>query len=92
VPGPLAVHLLLTPLPLTDREREILGRVASGDTDREIAALLGISEHTVHSHLDRLRDKIGVRRRADLTRFAIEYSLVPPAPGRGRSTHPARGD
>ncbi|MDQ0847396.1 response regulator transcription factor [Streptomyces sp. V1I6] len=92
VPGPLAVHLLLEPLHLTDREREILGRVASGDTDREIAVLLGISEHTVHSHLDRLRDKIGARRRADLTRFAIEYSLVPPTPGRGRSTHPARGD
>ncbi|MFE5712547.1 LuxR C-terminal-related transcriptional regulator [Streptomyces sp. NPDC056501] len=92
VPGPLAVHLLLAPLHLTDREQEILGRVASGDTDREIAALLGISEHTVHSHLDRLRDKIGARRRADLTRFAIEYSLVPPTPGRGRSAHPTRGD
>jgi DNA-binding NarL/FixJ family response regulator len=92
VPGPLAVHLLLMPLHLTDREREILGRVASGDTDREIAALLGISEHTVHSHLDRLRDKIGARRRADLTRFAIEHSLVPPTSGRGRSTHPTRGD
>ncbi|MFI6417316.1 LuxR C-terminal-related transcriptional regulator [Streptomyces sp. NPDC050842] len=92
VPGPLAVHLLHAPLHLTDREREILGRVASGDTDREIAVLLGISEHTVHSHLDRLRDKIGARRRADLTRFAIEYSLVPPTPGRGRSTYPVRGD
>ncbi|MFD6888249.1 LuxR C-terminal-related transcriptional regulator [Streptomyces sp. NPDC059957] len=83
VPAPLAVHLLVAPLHLTDREREILGRVASGDTDREIAVLLGISEHTVHSHLDRLRDKIGGRRRADLTRFAIEYSLVPPPPGQG---------
>lgn len=92
VPGPLAVHLLVAPLHLTDREREILVRVASGDTDREIAALLGISEHTVHSHLDRLRDKIGARRRADLTRFAVEYSLVPPTSGRGRSTHRARGD
>ncbi|MFF8836957.1 LuxR C-terminal-related transcriptional regulator [Streptomyces sp. NPDC015130] len=92
VPGPLAVHLIVTPLHLTDREREILGRVASGDTDREIALLLGISEHTVHSHLDRLRDKVGGRRRADLTRFAIEHSLVPPTPGLGRYTHPARGE
>ncbi|WP_442813574.1 LuxR C-terminal-related transcriptional regulator [Streptomyces sp. NBC_01244] len=50
--------------------------VAHGETDHGIAVRLGISEHTVHSHLDRLRDKIGSRRRADLTRFALTHDLI----------------
>ncbi|WP_405497104.1 LuxR C-terminal-related transcriptional regulator [Streptomyces sp. NBC_00096] len=62
---------------VTDRERQILELVAHGETDHGIALRLGISEHTVHSHLDRLRDKIGSRRRADLTRFAITHDLIP---------------
>ncbi|MCW7946576.1 hypothetical protein AAW14_32520 [Streptomyces hygroscopicus] len=57
---------------ITSRERQILDLVASGATDREIASKLNISVHTVHSHLDRLRSKTGVRRRADLTRLALE--------------------
>ncbi|WP_041818839.1 LuxR C-terminal-related transcriptional regulator [Streptomyces davaonensis] len=64
---------------VTDRERQILDLVAHGETDHAIAVRLGISEHTVHSHLDRLRDKIGSRRRADLTRFAITHDIIPPA-------------
>jgi DNA-binding NarL/FixJ family response regulator len=61
---------------VTDRERQILELVAHGETDHAIAVRLGISEHTVHSHLDRLRDKIGSRRRADLTRFAIAHDII----------------
>ncbi|MCX5195445.1 response regulator transcription factor [Streptomyces sp. NBC_00249] len=61
---------------VTDRERQILELIAHGETDHAIAVRLGISEHTVHSHLDRLRDKIGSRRRADLTRFAITHDLI----------------
>lgn len=56
---------------LTDREREILSLVAEGETDAEIAEHLFISVRTVHSHLDRIRDKTGQRRRADLTRLAL---------------------
>ncbi|MEU6236244.1 response regulator transcription factor [Kitasatospora sp. NPDC047058] len=67
---------------LTDRERQILELVAGGETDHGIAERLGISEHTVHSHLDRLRDKVGSRRRVDLTRFALMHAIVPnPPPG-----------
>ncbi|MBC2902300.1 LuxR C-terminal-related transcriptional regulator [Streptomyces cupreus] len=62
---------------VTDRERQILELIAHGETDHDIAVRLGISEHTVHSHLDRLRDKIGSRRRADLTRFAITHDIIP---------------
>lgn len=59
-------------LHITDRERQILELVASGATDREIASKLNISEHTVHSHLDRLGSKTGCRRRADLIRLALQ--------------------
>ncbi|GAA2784391.1 response regulator transcription factor [Streptomyces rameus] len=70
----LAGHSLPTPPPhITNRERQILQLVASGATDREIAAKLNITENTVHTHLERLRRKIGSRRRADLTRLALKY-------------------
>ncbi|MGL5849163.1 MAG: response regulator transcription factor, partial [Phycicoccus sp.] len=61
---------------LSDREREVLSLVARGDTDHEVARRLCISVSTVRSHLDRIRDKTGQRRRADLTRFAIQHSIV----------------
>lgn len=64
---------------VTDRERQVLELVSHGETDHAIAVRLGISEHTVHSHLDRLRDKIGSRRRADLTRFALTHDMIPTA-------------
>ena len=57
---------------LTVREREILKLVAEGETDADIARQLFISVRTVRSHLDRIRDKTGRRRRADLTRLAPE--------------------
>ena len=60
------------PFAPTDREREILRLVAEGDTDADIAQRLFISVSTVRSHLDRIRDKTGRRRRADLTRLALE--------------------
>lgn len=61
---------------LTPREREVLSLLASGETNEQIAHLLGISVRTVGSHLDRIREKTGRRRRADLTRLAIEEGLV----------------
>jgi DNA-binding NarL/FixJ family response regulator len=79
----LASHLLHTvgkrqpALPeLSDREREVLAHLARGNTDQDIAKLLSISVSTVRSHLDRIRDKTGQRRRAELTRFAMENALV----------------
>jgi DNA-binding CsgD family transcriptional regulator len=45
---------------------------------REIAGQLYISVSTVRSHLDRVRDKTGYRRRADLTRLALSAGLVQP--------------
>jgi DNA-binding CsgD family transcriptional regulator len=56
---------------LTKREHELVTLVAEGLTDGQIAEKLFISVRTVRSHLDRIRDKTGARRRADLTRLAL---------------------
>ena len=61
---------------LSPRERELVTLVARGRTDAQIAAELFISPRTVSSHLDRIRDKTGARRRADLTRLALTGGLV----------------
>jgi predicted ATPase/DNA-binding CsgD family transcriptional regulator len=61
---------------LSPRERELITLVAQGHTDAQIAARLYISVRTVGSHLDRIRDKTGCRRRADLTRLALSAGLV----------------
>ncbi len=61
---------------LSARERELVTLVAQGRTDAQIAAQLYISVRTVSSHLDRIRDKTGCRRRADLTRLAFSTGLV----------------
>jgi DNA-binding NarL/FixJ family response regulator len=63
---------------LTPREQEVLGLLGGGETDHGIAKALSISVATVRSHLDRIRDKTGRRRRPDLTRLALEHALVPP--------------
>ena len=61
---------------LSARERELVILVAQGRTNAQIAAQLYISVRTVGSHLDRIRDKTGCRRRADLTRLALTEGLV----------------
>lgn len=61
---------------LTGRERELVTLVAQGLTNAQIAAQLFISVRTVASHLDRIRDKTGCRRRADLTRMALSEGLI----------------
>jgi DNA-binding CsgD family transcriptional regulator len=61
---------------LSARERELVTLVAQGATNAQIAARLYISVRTVRSHLDRIRDKTGARRRTDLTRLALTEGLV----------------
>ena len=61
---------------LSARERELLALVGQGLTDKQISADLMISLATVRSHLDRIRDKTGQRRRADLTRIAVDLGLL----------------
>jgi DNA-binding NarL/FixJ family response regulator len=63
-------------LPLSDRERQVLALLADGGRDQDIADRLSISVRTVRSHLDRIREKTGRRRRPELTRLAIEKGIV----------------
>ena len=62
--------------PLSARERELVVLVAQGRTDAQIAEQLFISIRTVRTHLDRIRDKSGCRRRADLTRLALQEGII----------------
>ena len=61
---------------LSPRERELVTLVAQGRTDAQIAGQLFISVRTVRTHLDRIRDKSGCRRRADLTRLALQEGII----------------
>lgn len=61
---------------LTARERDVLIRVASGRTNRETAAELGISVRTVETHRDSMMRKLGIHTVAELTRFALEHGLT----------------
>jgi DNA-binding CsgD family transcriptional regulator len=61
---------------LSAREQELVALVGQGRTDAQIASQLHISIRTVSSYLDRIRDKTGYRRRADLTRPPLRAGLV----------------
>ncbi|HEY1281944.1 MAG TPA: LuxR C-terminal-related transcriptional regulator [Acidimicrobiales bacterium] len=61
---------------LTAREREVLRLVATGRTNRQIAAELVISEHTVGRHLQNIFMKLGLSTRAAATAYAYEHHLV----------------
>jgi DNA-binding CsgD family transcriptional regulator len=61
---------------LTAREVEVLGLVATGATNREIAAALVVTPGTVHQHLINIFAKIGARRRADAAAYATRHGLT----------------
>lgn len=61
---------------LTAREVEILRLVAAGKTNREIAATLFLSDHTVRRHLQNIFAKLGVPSRAAATAFAFQHDLI----------------
>jgi len=61
---------------LGTRELDILRLVAQGLTDHEIGRQLFISPRTVQNHLTRIREKTGLRRRSELTRWAVEHSIL----------------
>jgi DNA-binding CsgD family transcriptional regulator len=64
------------PMGLTGRELEVLGLVARGLTNREIAVALVISEHTVARHVQHILAKLGVSSRTAAGAFAFEHHLV----------------
>jgi DNA-binding NarL/FixJ family response regulator len=62
--------------PLTERESEIVKLIAEGHTSREIAELLVISERTVERHRENILEKLDMRDRVELTRYAIRRGLI----------------
>jgi DNA-binding NarL/FixJ family response regulator len=62
--------------PLSKREKEILQKVAYGATTKEVAHDLGISPHTVKTHLERIFEKLGANDRAQAVAIAIRGGLV----------------
>ena len=67
---------------LTEREREVMGLIARGRPNREIAESLFISPRTAQGHVARIFAKLGVNSRSAAVAAAFEAGLVPDRPGR----------
>jgi DNA-binding NarL/FixJ family response regulator len=63
---------------LTPREQEIVKLIAEAHTNKEIAGILHLSEKTVESHRANVLQKLGMRDRVELVRYAIRHGLVEP--------------
>ncbi len=63
---------------LTDREQEVIKQIAEGLSSDEIAEALTISKKTVDRHRSNILEKLGMRNRVELTRYAIRRGLVEP--------------
>lgn len=63
---------------LTSREEQVVFLVADGLSNREVAAELGLSEHTVKKYLFRIFDKLGISSRVELVLYALHHGVLPP--------------
>ena len=61
---------------ISPREREVLSRLASGETPAQIASTLDISVHTVRRHIANLSEKLGIRGTSGLVRYAIRNGIA----------------
>jgi LuxR family maltose regulon positive regulatory protein len=62
--GPATLEQIAAGRPLSQREREVLQRIAAGDSNKMIARALGLSPHTVKRHVANILDKLGARSRS----------------------------
>ena len=63
-------------LPLSEREMEVLGLLAQGLANKQIAAALGITEHTVKFHVSSIYTKLNVNNRAEAVRQGVRQGLI----------------
>jgi DNA-binding NarL/FixJ family response regulator len=63
--------------PLTEREREVLGLVARGLSNKAIADRLAITERTARTHVSNILGKLGLSSRTQAALYAVEHQLVP---------------
>ena len=62
--------------PLSRREREVAAMVAQGLTNKQIAARLFIAERTAEGHVERIRNKLGVRSRTEVATWAVTHGIA----------------
>jgi DNA-binding NarL/FixJ family response regulator len=76
---------------LAPREAETLRLIAQGLTHRQVARRMGLSESTVSTYVKRIRARLNVGNKAELTRAAVELGLIkrPAAPGGGSGSESA---
>ena len=60
-----------------EREREVLELLALGHTQREIAERIGVGTKSVETYRARVADKLGLKTRAELVRYALRHGLLP---------------
>lgn len=63
--------------PLSRREREVVALVAAGLTNREIARRLYIAERTAEGHVERIRNKLGLRSRSEVAAWTVTHGIKP---------------
>jgi DNA-binding NarL/FixJ family response regulator len=68
-----------TPDRLTGREQTVLALVARGQTNRQIADALAISEKTVSVHVSNMLSKLGLASRTQAALYAVRIGLIPPS-------------
>ncbi len=65
-------------VPLTEREQEVLRLLATGLSNRDMASVLFVAECTVKTHVEHIRDKLGVSDRVQAAVWAVRHGLGPP--------------